>query len=290
MVLNQPIPPYSEAFNTYGEHLTNAQLLARYGFVLEGNENDTVSFELDDIHAAWSSLGGVARSPAQDDAGWDIFVNFARRVVQTWPRYDRWRESNLVYPPYQDATLLGQGAVSTFHGLDEGVNTASFNDDYRDRKGGRTTPTPLFIGVNSDAKISHALWVCLALLASASVSIPGPPSSNVQAKVAALVRLAERQLFWETLTGSNDSEDMETEADDDGGSSRGLQTTFSPAHSDDDKVRILILVSVLVLLYNVLGPVSHGIFESSCRAVLLFLPMLLVKPEKIFLPDTCHIG
>ena len=40
MVSNTVIPPNSEVFNTYGETLTNAQLLNQYGFILDVNEND----------------------------------------------------------------------------------------------------------------------------------------------------------------------------------------------------------------------------------------------------------
>lgn len=45
MVTRAPILPFSEVFNTYGEHLTNAQLLAHYGFVLDVNENDVTSWD-----------------------------------------------------------------------------------------------------------------------------------------------------------------------------------------------------------------------------------------------------
>ena len=47
MVSNAYISPYAEIFNTYGEDLSNAQLLARYGFALaEGNDGDVVSWEV----------------------------------------------------------------------------------------------------------------------------------------------------------------------------------------------------------------------------------------------------
>ncbi|KAL5536933.1 hypothetical protein ACEPAF_756 [Sanghuangporus sanghuang] len=44
MVTNAPILPSTQVFNTYGEHLTNAQLLVRYGFVLDVNENDVIAW------------------------------------------------------------------------------------------------------------------------------------------------------------------------------------------------------------------------------------------------------
>ena len=44
MVVNAPITAHTEIFNTYGETLSNAQLLTQYGFVIEGNDNDRVTF------------------------------------------------------------------------------------------------------------------------------------------------------------------------------------------------------------------------------------------------------
>ncbi|KAJ7274064.1 hypothetical protein C8J57DRAFT_1178190 [Mycena rebaudengoi] len=44
MVSNLPIPPNTEVFNTYGETLSNAQLLVQYGFILDANENDHLTW------------------------------------------------------------------------------------------------------------------------------------------------------------------------------------------------------------------------------------------------------
>lgn len=49
MVSNTDIPPHSEVFNTYGETLTNAQLLVQYGFILDVNENDHISWQYDNL-------------------------------------------------------------------------------------------------------------------------------------------------------------------------------------------------------------------------------------------------
>jgi len=49
MVANEAIPPYSEVFNTYGEDLSNAQLLLQHGFVLESNDNDKITWTVDEI-------------------------------------------------------------------------------------------------------------------------------------------------------------------------------------------------------------------------------------------------
>ncbi|KAJ2918054.1 hypothetical protein MD484_g2352, partial [Candolleomyces efflorescens] len=49
MVVNDPIPPLSEVYNTYGETLSNAELLCQYGFALEANSNDTLTWAIEEI-------------------------------------------------------------------------------------------------------------------------------------------------------------------------------------------------------------------------------------------------
>ena len=49
MVTNDSVPPFTEIFNTYGERLTNAQLLVRYGFLLDGNEHDVLDWSVDEM-------------------------------------------------------------------------------------------------------------------------------------------------------------------------------------------------------------------------------------------------
>ena len=49
MVSNTCIPPLSEVFNTYGDGLTNAQLLSQYGFILDMNDNDRVSWTATEV-------------------------------------------------------------------------------------------------------------------------------------------------------------------------------------------------------------------------------------------------
>ncbi|CAA7260429.1 unnamed protein product [Cyclocybe aegerita] len=49
MVSNTAIPPHTEVYNTYGEELTNAQLLTQYGFILDVDENDRLSWSLDAV-------------------------------------------------------------------------------------------------------------------------------------------------------------------------------------------------------------------------------------------------
>ena len=49
MVSNTCIPPLTEVFNTYGDDLTNAQLLSQYGFILDMNDNDRVSWTASEV-------------------------------------------------------------------------------------------------------------------------------------------------------------------------------------------------------------------------------------------------
>lgn len=49
MVSVTAISPGVEVFNTYGETLTNAQLLTQYGFILEANENDVLTWDMEQV-------------------------------------------------------------------------------------------------------------------------------------------------------------------------------------------------------------------------------------------------
>lgn len=62
MVSNAEILPHEEVFNTYGENLSNAQLLVQYGFILDPNDNDTVNFDVNDI----------VRGPPLSKETWEI--------------------------------------------------------------------------------------------------------------------------------------------------------------------------------------------------------------------------
>lgn len=210
MVSNLPIPPHAEVFNTYGERLTNAQLLARYGFVLEGNDNDTITFAPEDIRELRSSFSAAE----------DAFVGMVRDALQRWPRYAGWSKSNLVYQPYQDATATAR-TVSPESVVERGVDGGP---------AGKTAP--LHMCMNSDAKISHTFWVCAALLALDMTPTPGTEQGG-ERTVATLRRLAVRQLYWEAQVDSQDAD-----ADDDEGADESPDKQASVStHSADDTVR-----------------------------------------------------
>ncbi|EIM80783.1 SET domain-containing protein [Stereum hirsutum FP-91666 SS1] len=84
MVVNAPISPYEEVFNTYGEKLTNAELLLRYGFTLDGNENDVVSWTVAQV---WEACGC---------AGKGLDEKHIIDVIRTWPMHTGWEDSSLV--------------------------------------------------------------------------------------------------------------------------------------------------------------------------------------------------
>ncbi|KIP05485.1 hypothetical protein PHLGIDRAFT_119783 [Phlebiopsis gigantea 11061_1 CR5-6] len=167
MVANAPVPPGQEVFNTYGEHLANAQLLARYGFALDGNDNDVVAFDADDLPAP------AACSPAALRA---LFG----RVLEAMPRGRRWESSGLVYQPE------AAGGASS-----RGVHMC----------------------VNSDGRVSHALWVYCATVAVVAQDARLLTAGAHAAAAAAARRLAGAQLLAEgPLTGAPGSA-----ADDDEG-------------------------------------------------------------------------
>ncbi|PSR73797.1 hypothetical protein PHLCEN_2v10367 [Hermanssonia centrifuga] len=206
MVSNLPIPPYSEVFNTYGERLTNAQLLTRYGFVLDGNESDVVSFGIDDIPTLLpisnTGFGDQLESDmANDDRG--AFLQLFFDCIRAWPRFERWMESNLVYRPDHNSFTPAPSTESSFHAP---------VDDVRLERKLLDSSAPLHMCVNSDAQISHDLWVCCALLALRATLIgPSAASSavSVEDAVVLLQQIAERQLSLEAQSDLN----LETHSD-----------------------------------------------------------------------------
>jgi N-lysine methyltransferase SETD6 len=91
MVSNTYIPPLTEVFNTYGDGLTNAQLLSQYGFILDMNDNDRVSWTATEV------LHNLA--PGQYTDG-DVkeFLTQLRQAVPLIPtQHVLFKHSQLVY-------------------------------------------------------------------------------------------------------------------------------------------------------------------------------------------------
>ncbi|EMD38232.1 hypothetical protein CERSUDRAFT_113385 [Gelatoporia subvermispora B] len=129
MVVNRIIPPHMEIFNTYGSRLGNAALLARYGFSLEGNDNDMISFDLSSNNYQGSAL---SRS---------CFQQLLYALAQAWNRGTPsmiTEESSLVFQPDLDATEEQEDVASPL-------------------------PFRSLLYINSDAQISVHLWLFAAL-------------------------------------------------------------------------------------------------------------------------------
>ena len=210
MVSNLVIPPGEEVFNTYGEHLTNAQLLARYGFVLDGNENDVVTFGSDDLPSAKFGAG--------TPDSWGV-IDTARQILEVWPRNGRWKESSLVYHADTSA-VVHTSRPSVQRPPSEAHRHTDDREAYRHLN--HNVFTPIRMCVNSDAKITHELWVCCALISLAHLHTVFPTPEDEyseyqggEADVAALVRLADRQLYWEAQSEFGMEDD--SDGDDDEG-------------------------------------------------------------------------
>ncbi|KAG6830432.1 hypothetical protein H0H92_000735 [Tricholoma furcatifolium] len=93
MVSNASISPGEEVFNTYGETLTNAELLCRYGFILDANENDRVHLDFSDILNITTDLSNSGVQFTQTEADWDMIIQrFGDEGV-----YSLVSESSLIY-------------------------------------------------------------------------------------------------------------------------------------------------------------------------------------------------
>ncbi|KAF8513487.1 hypothetical protein JB92DRAFT_221166 [Gautieria morchelliformis] len=81
MVTKLPIGPGEEVFNSYEKGLTNAELLCQYGFILDVNENNIVTF--DEL---------LRDSPEETRNLW-------RALVARWPSNPGWDDVQLVFNP-----------------------------------------------------------------------------------------------------------------------------------------------------------------------------------------------
>jgi hypothetical protein len=121
MVSNTPIQSHAEVFNTYGETLTNAQLLTQYGFILDANENDCITWDLSEVYQ-WL-VGRNNGNGCQLGQLLSVWTDIFPKAVQD--RMFASVDSQLIY----------------FHSQD----------------------TSSELCLNGDGKISHQLWVLLAL-------------------------------------------------------------------------------------------------------------------------------
>jgi hypothetical protein len=90
MELVAAVPAGAEVFNTYGDDLSNAELMCRYGFILDDNEHDKVSWTQTPLYTPEVDLT-VDRTEQHRR-----FFDMMQRAV---PHAPQWDESELVYNP-----------------------------------------------------------------------------------------------------------------------------------------------------------------------------------------------
>lgn len=111
MVVNATISSGEEIFNTYGDKLTNAELLLRYGFALDVNENNVVSWTVP------QALEVAAKSLAE--VNHDLFEH----ILSEWTSDPTWDGSNMVVNTAYKGTS-GGGSLS-LHVTADGAITHS---------------------------------------------------------------------------------------------------------------------------------------------------------------------
>jgi SET domain-containing protein 6 len=85
MVASTFISAGAEVFNTYGLALSNAQLICQYGFALDGNEHDVISWDETEL-----------REFVSPDA-WDKQQSYVAELRERWKEYAAWENSDLVF-------------------------------------------------------------------------------------------------------------------------------------------------------------------------------------------------
>lgn len=114
MVANLAIPPNSEVFNTYGETLSNAQLLVQYGFILDGNDNDHLTWTFNEV-AQFSENYFSASAWTWDSIGGLLHFQDLLRSLNSFP-WDHISESELVQLDHTHLFCLN-GDATISHGL-----------------------------------------------------------------------------------------------------------------------------------------------------------------------------
>jgi len=140
MVCERGVEPGDEVFNTYGGALSNAHLVAAYGFLLEGNEHDVVSFERRD--GALETLVRLVDAVGRPESPCDELERELDELDAAW------RAASA------DAPLLDSDhpLIAPLHCR---PSTSSSHPD-------------LFI--DADARLSPALWLAVALVARRAAS------------------------------------------------------------------------------------------------------------------------
>lgn len=140
--MNAPVSAGDEIFNSYDSNLPNSTLLARYGFILQGNEYDYISWDTTHLPPA---IQGCVRAPSEDP-------------VEIWTE-ELLDKTSLVYDSSNALT-------SSVH-----ANSTS--------RGRSSAYTRLHFRINSDGLISVDLWIAAAVC---SIKVLGNNSSGASLK------------------------------------------------------------------------------------------------------------
>ncbi|KAF9509653.1 hypothetical protein BS47DRAFT_140402 [Hydnum rufescens UP504] len=149
MVTNSAILTGDEIFNSYDSRLSNTQLMIQYGFMLEGNSNDLLKWDLDEIDTI------LHYGSEDEEEGW-----FSR--MRIWAAI-----ANMELPPVDVSHLLFTTSppVSSALGEDGLLPRA-----IRGRKEAPVSPSRdnnidprLCLSINADAQVSQQLWLYLAI-------------------------------------------------------------------------------------------------------------------------------
>lgn len=181
MVSNSAILPHSQVFNSYGETLTNAQLLVRYGFALDDNENDCITWEWSDLFASINETSGrLSRN--------DVMQLYTQ-AIELWPSTNSgWTHSGLVYSPQM---VTASAAVVKNTRLDPEKISNQVEHSV--------------LCLNGDGKISHQLWLYCTLLGHQKVI--RATNSGVEAimgqlrEVARLLMKLDEEVFLDSSHG-----------------------------------------------------------------------------------------
>ncbi|KIM74665.1 hypothetical protein PILCRDRAFT_698083 [Piloderma croceum F 1598] len=197
MVSNAPILPHSEIFNTYGEKLTNAQLLVRYGFALDSNENDCITWDWGDLWTfAAAILDDEPRDTSESSGRPDDVMQLYSQAINLWPSESRaWDETGFVFNPETATNAIIKGGG-------RGGSPQRRSDQAADADA-------VVLCLNGDGRISHHLWLYCAVLGHQRVmcAIDGGVEEIVGQlrEIAALLMQIEKEMALEG-SSSDDSD------------------------------------------------------------------------------------
>jgi len=230
MVANTLISPRTEVLNTYGENLSNAELLVRYGFALDGNENDVITWTADEV---WDASGLAGPS---GESSWNgLRTAPTEEVLHTWISHPGWADS-----------LLVSNSVSRTHG-DHAAGA---------RASPKNSPAPLCL--TGDGAISHSLWLLCAFCVLCRRGEHTRVTSTDEV-VQLLEHVAGMQVYMEKLSAE--------QSDEEAGPSTTPITMRQYEHKRDDDHNIEMVTevirTVLSLCRRRLDRLAHADLSSS---------------------------